>query len=48
MTKPYIRKNRVTLVVTDKELKELKARAERAELTMSDYIRQVAIYKEEK
>jgi len=46
--KSSLRKNRINLVLTDKELRILKEKAEAEELTVSEYIRNVAIYKEGK
>ena len=42
------RNNRIIFVVTDKELKQIKEKAEEAQLTVSEYLRTMAIYGEVK
>lgn len=46
MAKNHLRKNRIGLVLTDKELRILQENAEKAQLTVSEYIRTMAIYGE--
>lgn len=42
------RNNRIIFVVTDKELKQIKEKAEKAQLTVSEYLRIMGIYGEVK
>ncbi len=46
MLKSDLRRDRVTFVVTSKELEILKENAKEAGMLVSDYLRQIAIYKE--
>ena len=48
MGKSHLRKNRINFVLTDKELRILQENADKAQLTVSEYIRHATIYKEEK
>lgn len=42
------RKNRIIFVATDKELKQIKEKAKQEELTVSEYLRLIAIHGEVK
>lgn len=44
MANKHLRTNRVSFVITDKELKMLQEKSEKEELTVSEYIRNVAVY----